>query len=529
MLERLARTMYRRRRSVLVIWIVAAHRRLRARRRHRRRVQDRVQASRHREPGGLRPARALELPRPADPGPDRVPGRAGHRRPAGTGGDREPLATIDEDVDDVTVVSPYSPEGQRQVGRDDIAYAELNFADRSAEDLLDAGEEVKAEGDEIDVEGLTIEYGGDMFATDPISGASEAIGVLAAMVILLIAFGSVLAMGLPIGTALFGIGTGIALVLIVRTLIDMPDFTTAAVAMIGIGVGIDYALFIVTRYREHLDAGLDPERSVVPRDRHRRPRRALRGHDRGDLGARSAAHADVDHAGRRRSRSRSACSPRCSRRSRCCRRCSASSDATSTSSVAAVGKRRAQREHTQTVWYRWSRVIQRRPWPAAIVGFLVLLLLAVPIFSMRFGFGDAGNRPTSDTTRAAPTTSSPKASARGSTASLLLVAETPDGDADVAVMNALSAAVNEDPGVAFATPAITPANEEGDVALVQVFPTTDPAGRGHRRPREPAARRRGARDRRRPARREGRRARPRRSTTSPSTPRRACPSSWARC
>ena len=83
------------------------------------------------------------------------------------------------------------------------------------------------------------------------------------MIILLLAFGSVLAMGLPIGTALFGIGTGIAIVLSVRTFVDMPDFTTAAVAMVGLGVGIDYALFIVTRYRENLSAGLDPERSVV--------------------------------------------------------------------------------------------------------------------------------------------------------------------------------------------------------------------------------------------------------------------------
>jgi RND superfamily putative drug exporter len=76
----------------------------------------------------------------------------------------------------------------------------------------------------------------------------------------LIAFGSLLAMGLPIGTALFGIGTGIAIVLTVRNVVDMPNFTTAAVAMVGLGVGIDYALFIVTRYREHLAAGLDPER-----------------------------------------------------------------------------------------------------------------------------------------------------------------------------------------------------------------------------------------------------------------------------
>ena len=172
---------------------------------------------------------------------------------------------IQQDVNDVTVVSPYSEAGARQIGPNDpnVAYAEINFADRSNEAFQADGKKIKELGDQIDVPGLEIDYGGDMFATNPLNGVTEAIGLLAAMVILLIAFGSVIAMGLPIGTALFGIGTGIAIVLSLRTILDMPDFTTAAVAMVGLGVGIDYALFIVTRYRENLDAGLDPERSVV--------------------------------------------------------------------------------------------------------------------------------------------------------------------------------------------------------------------------------------------------------------------------
>ena len=65
-------------------------------------------------------------------------------------------------------------------------------------------------------------------------------------------------MGLPIGTALFGLGCATAIVTLLSNPIAMPDFTTAMVAMIGIGVGIDYALFIVTRYREALHAGLSP-------------------------------------------------------------------------------------------------------------------------------------------------------------------------------------------------------------------------------------------------------------------------------
>ena len=118
-------------------------------------------------------------------------------------------------------------------------------------------------------------------------------------------------------------------------------------------------------------------------------------------------------------------------------------------------------------------MIQRRPWPAAIIGFLVLLLLAVPLLSMRLGFNDAGNRPTSDTTRRAYDLIA-EGFGPGFNGPLLIVAETPNGASDVEVMNELSAAVNDDPGVAFATAAITPEGGEGDVALVQVFPTTDP-------------------------------------------------------
>ena len=106
------------------------------------------------------------------------------------------------------------------------------------------------------VEGLQIEYGGDIFSEFELP-ESELLGIIAAVIILILAFGSVLAMGLPIGTALFGLGIGSALVSLSSHVISMPDFTTAMVAMIGLGVGIDYALFIVTRYREGLKLGLE--------------------------------------------------------------------------------------------------------------------------------------------------------------------------------------------------------------------------------------------------------------------------------
>lgn len=109
---------------------------------------------------------------------------------------------------------------------------------------------------------LSIEYGGQLFAGSA-PPTSELLGVLAAIVILLIAFGSVLAMGLPIGTALFGLGVGAGVMGIASNGFTIPEFGPQMAAMIGLGVGIDYALFIVTRFREHYHAGMELEAAVI--------------------------------------------------------------------------------------------------------------------------------------------------------------------------------------------------------------------------------------------------------------------------
>ncbi|MDQ3294905.1 MAG: MMPL family transporter, partial [Actinomycetota bacterium] len=93
--------------------------------------------------------------------------------------------------------------------------------------------------------------------------SSEVLGVAFAIVILIVAFGSVLAMGLPVGVALFGIGIGTVLVTLLSNVLTIPDFATFLGIMIGLGVGIDYALLIVTRYREQLHAGHTVRESVT--------------------------------------------------------------------------------------------------------------------------------------------------------------------------------------------------------------------------------------------------------------------------
>ncbi len=378
------------------------------------------------------------------------------------------FADIEQSVEGVTIVSPYTEAGARQIAQDGtIAYAEINFTDRPSSEYPDAATEILDLQDQIDVSGLTVEMGGDIFAAEAF-GSSEGIGLLLAVIILLVAFGSVLAAGLPIATALFGIGCGIAIVQLVANVMNMPDFTTQAVLMIGIGVGIDYALFIVTRFREALASGKDPESAVVlALDTAGRAvlfagttvviallgllvlntqtfRGVAVGTTIGVLTTMAAAltllPALLGFVGRNVDKLR-------------------------------LPHRKVPKDPTQTFWYRWSRVVQRRPWPAFLIALVVLLVLALPVFSLRLGFGDAGNRPTSDTTRQAYDTLS-TGFGPGFNGPLLVVSEMPDGAADLPKLQELATTLNDTPGVQFATPPVP--NAAGDAAIMQVFPTTSP-------------------------------------------------------
>jgi putative drug exporter of the RND superfamily len=347
---------------------------------------------------------------------------------------------------DITVTSPY--DSPRQISDDGtIAFAQLDVRDsRTFTELQDVGNEIIDFGDGLPaIEGLEIEYGGDLFAEFEMP-ESEIYGIIAAIIILIVAFGSVLAMGLPIGTALFGLGVATALVSLGSNVVSMPDFTTAMVAMIGIGVGIDYALFIVTRYRENLHAGASVEESVV---------RAMDTSGRAVLfagltviislmglflmglsfvqGVALASAGGVamvmfasltllpallGWVGHRIDNTTWA-----SLLATTLVVVGAIVAIISGAGAIALGAlvvaialfalsfavkplrrlvpRRAERPREERFWYRWSRFIQRRPWPSAIVAVVVLLVLAIPLFSIRLGFGDYGNYPEDATVRRA--------------------------------------------------------------------------------------------------------------------------------
>ena len=318
--------------------------------------------------------------------------------------------------------------------------------------------------------GFTVALEGNLVnnAQRPKPGGGEVIGLLAAIVILLVSFGSVLAMGLPIVTALFGIGIGIALIGGLMAFTDVPNFADQLAAMIGIGVGIDYALFIVTRYRAALDEELDPEQAVV---------KAINTSGRAVLFAgctviisllgmllmgiafvRGLALGAV-----------------------------AAVLMTMFASVTLLpailgfvgfnidrlrlpGLHRSEADHRGTFWYRWSRFVQRRPALLAAVGLGIAVLLTVPAFSMRLGSSDSGNDPKGSTTRTAYDLLS-RGFGPGANGVFLVAAEVPPG-ADRAVVDRLAAAFRGDPDVAGVTPPVF--NSAGDTAVISVTPKTSP-------------------------------------------------------
>src|SRR5579863_8045062 len=162
------------------------------------------------------------------------------------------------------VTDPYTTPGH--VSRNGhIGYATVQF-NVSGNDIS-SGETKMLMNDatEASGHGVTFSLGGDVvdLAETPYGGPSNGIGVGAAAIVLLIAFGSLLAMGLPIATALLGIGSGLSLIALLGHVFPAPSFSPIVAAMIGLGVGVDYALFIVTRFRTELHAGADPAEAVV--------------------------------------------------------------------------------------------------------------------------------------------------------------------------------------------------------------------------------------------------------------------------
>ena len=469
MLERLARTCYRRRWAVLALWVVAL-------------VGTTVLA------GNLGGETSMEFELPSSDSQQAFD----LLKESGTGQQNE-TGKIVFAADDVTapgvveraeafmaevaavdhvesVAGPFegTPRSTFQISRSkQVAYAEIQFDGEYPELPRELGPEIEELAEGARSDSLRIELSGQVFQDFEVGGASELVGLLAAVVILLLAFGSVLAMGLPILMALFGIGIGLALVQLLANWLSVPDFATQLAAMIGIGVGIDYALFIVTRYRQLLHDGRDPEAAVV-------------------LAVKTAGKA-VLFAG---------CTVVISLLGMFLVRISFVNGLAVGASLAVlvtmlasvtllpavlgfVGHRidslalpwaKRTTAGDRNVWYRWSRFVQRHPVVMATVGFVVLFALAIPVFHIRLGSADDGNMPESSTLRKSYDLLS-EGFGPGFNGQVLIAVRVPD-DAAGAALPQVQAAVAGTDGVAFASP---PQWEAGsDVAIIGVFPATSP-------------------------------------------------------
>ncbi|MGE3328784.1 MAG: MMPL family transporter, partial [Acidimicrobiia bacterium] len=366
-------------------------------------------------------------------------------------------------------VSPYDPEGAAQVSQDrKIAFIEVDF-DRTQDKVFN--EDVKYPKKFIEAvepfnsDGLQVEV--STFVKEQELG-SEGIGFLFAAFVLLLAFGSVLAMGLPLLTALFGLAIGAMIGGIGSQFIETPDWAPSAATMIALGVGIDYALFIITRYRTSLHDGMAPREAVITAMGTAGKAVLFAGMTVvisllgmltmglsylngvafssivGVLAMLAASltllPAILGFVGRNIDRLR----------------------------VPFTG--RSSHQGKRAFWYRWSRFVQRRPWPAFALGAGVLILITLPVFSLRFGFPDEGNNPTEQTSRKAYDLLS-TAFGPGFNGPLLVVADLGDGK-DAAVLDRLAAELPKTAGVAKIGPIIP--SPDGSAAIVNVYPTTKP-------------------------------------------------------
>jgi putative drug exporter of the RND superfamily len=392
------------------------------------------------------------------------------------------LARVSHLPEVASVASPYlSGSGVQISPNGRVAYATVNFT-RAADNLDNADiNRVIEVATAAREPGVAVELGGKAISNTeqaPLSSAS-AIGIGAAAVILLVAFGTLFAMALPIVTAVAGVGSGLMLMAPLSHLMSLNGIVPILGALIGLGVGVDYALFIVTRYRQGLQSGLDPERSAAL---------SLNTSGRAVLFAGGTvciallglltlglgfidgiAYAAVITVV-----------------------CTVLAAVTLLPALFGVlgprvlsrGQRRGLRhdgpDHAESgsgMWARWSRTVPRCPAVLAAAGLAVMIVASVPLLHLRLGFADASNDPASSHTYKAYGMLA-EGFGPGFNGPLLLVAQTQSA-ADRAALDRLNRALTAVHGVAAvqAGPAPTTPSARPAVEVIQVIPTTAPEAR----------------------------------------------------
>src|SRR6478672_5162129 len=254
------------------------------------------------------------------------------------------------------------------------------------------GEELIAAAEENSGGGLEIKLGGEPIYLAQEQTSPEGLGFLGAAIVLLIAFGSLIAAGLPLLIALVGLGISSAgLIALLANVIDVPNWTTAVSGLIGIGVGIDYALLVLTRFRAALADGKDRHDAVVE---------AVTTAGRSVLIAGSTVVIAVLGLfltglpymyGVAISAALAVLVVMLASISLLPALLSYLGPKVDRLRIPFLGRRLEKEGTSDSPAARWSHAVQRRPWTAAIVATAILLALAAPALGMRLGFPDAGN------------------------------------------------------------------------------------------------------------------------------------------
>jgi putative drug exporter of the RND superfamily len=378
----------------------------------------------------------------------------------------------------IKATDPLSQEGTPDVSKDDtIAYSVVSWdvvpASLDQDYLDELDDAVKPARDA----GLTVEYGGGagQIAGAPDDELSELIGLGAALLLLLIMFGSIVAALIPLVGAIFSVGAGLSIVGLVAAATQLPTTAPTVATLLGLGVAVDYGLFLVARHREQLDHGMDIDESIGKTTATSGASVVIAGSTVviailglyvssvpfvGALGLASAIVVAVTMMSaltlvpaflaisRNRVRARS------ERRE------------------AAAGGH-PDHAHENSAFARWGRMVSDKPWPWAIGSTVVLLVLAIPVLSLRLGQLDAGTDPTSETDRRAYDLIS-DGFGEGVNGPLTVVLKLPkesQSDTQSLLSSAQKTLSGTDDVAAATAPAL---NSDGTVAIINVIPTTAP-------------------------------------------------------
>ena len=382
------------------------------------------------------------------------------------------LASVAEVEGVKGVISPFTAAGAKQVSADSrTAYATVVFTSDSHEAAAQKLAEAAATGQ------LDVQVGGAAFTTISPGGISEVIGVLAALLILILVFRSAWAAVLPIITGVAGVGMSSLAVILLSHVVTLPGVAPELGALIGLGVGIDYALFIVNRHRKALRQGADlPGAITTAMDTSGRAVLfaggtvivALLGLVILNVGfltglgvaaavtvfltvmaAVTLLPALLATMGRRVLRKSERAAP-------------------GSLALAGPGPAPAAAPARPGVWARWARLVERRPVVAGALAVAVLAGLAAPALAIRLGAADASSAPAGTGARSYYDTMA-AAFGKGFDAQLLLVAQTPDGQA----RTAWTTLTRELPGVKGVASVGTPAAVSGNsLSMIQVVPAT---------------------------------------------------------